>query len=124
MHHQNKISTDYRSLLSLTSLTAAEFFQLLEPFAELWPRYHWHPDLKGERRRLEKFSEHGSMSLKGRANKLFFLLLYLKHNPLQSYQALVFGMSQGKVSQWLKVLLPLLEQAYNYYPAGSPATCS
>jgi len=30
---------------------------------------------------------------------------------LQSYQAYTFGMSQGKVSQWLQVLLPLLEQA-------------
>jgi len=110
--HQPAINpTDYRSLLSLTSLTAAEFFQLLEPFDTLWQRYHAHYDLKGERRRIKKFSEHGSMSLKGSAHKLFFVLLYLKQNPLQSYQAFAFGMSQSKVSQWLRVLLPLLEQA-------------
>jgi hypothetical protein len=111
MHNQNKIPTNYRSMLSLTSLTAAEFFQLLEPFEELWQRYHALQDLKGERRRIEKFSEHSSMSLKGSACKLFFVLVYLKQNPLQDYHGFCFNMSQGKVSQWLKVLLPLLEQA-------------
>ena len=111
MHNQNRILTDYRFMLSLTSLTAAEFFQLLEVFAELWQRYHAHHDLQGKRRRIEKFSEHGSISLKGSLNKLFFVLVYLKQNPLQYYHGFTFGMSQGKVSQWLKVLLPLLEQA-------------
>jgi hypothetical protein len=111
MHNQKKIPTDYRSMLSLTSLTAAEFFELLVPFNELWQRYHAHYDLKGERRRIEKFSEHSSMSLKGSLDKLFFLLVYLKQNPLQHYQGFCFGMSQGKVSQWLQVLLPLLEQS-------------
>ena len=98
-------------MLSLTSLTTDEFFHLLSPFAELWQRYHAHHDLKGKRRRLEKFSEHDSMSLKGSPDKLFFVLVYLKQNPLQSYYGFTFGMSQSKVSQWLRVLLPLLEQA-------------
>jgi hypothetical protein len=111
MHNQDKLPSDYRSLLSLTSLTATEFFQLLEVFDRLWQRYHTYHDLKGERRRLKKYTEHRSMSLKGSASKLFFVLLYLKQNPLQSYQAFAYGMSQSKVSQWLQVLLPLLEQA-------------
>lgn len=51
------------------------------------------------------------MSLKGSAEKLFFVLVYLKQNPLQSYHGQLFQMSQGKVSHWLKVLLPLLEAA-------------
>lgn len=111
MHNQKKILTDYRFMLSLTSLTAAEFFQLLSLFDELWQRYHAHHDLQGKRRRIEKFSEHRSMSLKGSLDKLFFVLVYLKQNPLQVYHGFTFTMSQGKVSQWLKVLLPLLEQA-------------
>jgi hypothetical protein len=111
MPNPNKISTDYRFLLSLTSLTTAEFFQLLEPFDALWQRYHAHYDLKGKKRRIEKFSEHVSMSLKGSLDKLFFVLVYLKQHPLQSYYGFTFAMSQSKVSQWLKVLLPLLEQA-------------
>jgi hypothetical protein len=111
MDKQKRILTDYRSMLSLTSLTAAEFFELLEPFAELWQRYHAYHDLKGEPRRIQKFCEHSSMSIKGSLDKLFFVLVYLKQNPLQHYHGYTFGMSQGKVSQWLSVLLPMLEQA-------------
>ncbi|MGV3589346.1 MAG: transposase family protein [Adhaeribacter sp.] len=111
MHNQKKVLTDYRSILSLTSLTAAEFLEILVPFDELWQRYHTHYDLKGNRRRIQKFREHGSMSLQGSLDKLFFVLVFLKQNPLQHYQGFCFGMSQGKVSQWLQVLLPILEQA-------------
>jgi hypothetical protein len=57
MHNQNKVPTDYRSMLSLTSLRAGEFFQLLAVFNALWQRYHAHQDLKGDRRRIEKFTE-------------------------------------------------------------------
>lgn len=84
---------------------------LLLPFDALWQEYHRRFDLLGKSRRIEKFSEHSSMSLKGSTDKLFFLLVYLKQNPTQGYQAFTFSMSQGKVSQWLKVLLPLVERA-------------
>jgi hypothetical protein len=105
MHNQNKILTGYRPILRLTSLTAAEFFQLLAVIAALWQRYLAHHDLKGEHWRIEQFSEHVSMSLKGSIDKLFFVLIYLKHNPLQTYHGFTFDMSQ-----WLRVLLPILEQ--------------
>lgn len=111
MHNQKRILTDYRSMLSLTSLTATEFFELLAVFDTLWQGYHAHYDLKGKQRRITKFYEHGSMSLKGSIDKLFFVLVYLKQNPLQAYHGYSFDMSQGKVSQWLQVLLPLLQQA-------------
>ena len=111
MYNQKKVLTDYRSMLSLTSLTAAEFFELLAVFDNLWQRYHGQYDLKGARRRIKKYQEHDSMSLKGSLDKLFFVLLYLKQNPLQAYHGFCFGMSQGKVCQWLLVLLPLLEQS-------------
>ncbi|MGV3585464.1 MAG: transposase family protein [Adhaeribacter sp.] len=84
---------------------------MLAVFDNLWQRYHSQYDLKGERRCIKKYREHGSMSLQGSLDKLFFVLVYLKQNPLQHYHGLSFAMSQGKVSQWLKVLLPILEQA-------------
>ena len=111
MHNQKKVLTNYRSMLSLTSLTAAEFFELFAVFDELWQRYHAQYDLKGEQRQIKKYREHGSMSLQGSLDKLFFVLVYLKQNPLQHYHGFSFGMSQGKVSQWLRVLLPLVEQS-------------
>lgn len=98
-------------MLSLTSLTAAEFLDLLVHFQAVWQAYHPHFDLQGRRRRINKFSEHSSMSLKGSVQKLFFVLVYLKQHPTQAYHGCLFSMSQGKVSQWLKLLLPLLEQA-------------
>lgn len=98
-------------MLSLTSLTAGEFFELLSYFDSVWQAYHEQKDLQGRRRRIRKFAEDERMSLKGSGSKLLFVLIYLKQNPLQCYQGLAFNMSQGKVSQWLNVLLPLLERA-------------
>jgi hypothetical protein len=39
------------------------------------------------------------------------VLIDLKNNPLQSCHGMPFNMSQGKVSQWLNVLLAILEEA-------------
>ena len=114
---------DYRFVLSLTSLKTEEFLELLSHFHPLWQRHHRHHDLQGRPRRIAKYSEHASMSLRGSARKLFFVLVCLKQNPLQCYHALAFQMSQGKVSQWLKALLPLLEQALHrmqQQPARTP----
>lgn len=88
-----------------------EFIELLSHFDQLWQRYHAHHDLQGKGRRIEKSREDESMSLKGSGIKLLFVLIYLKNNPLQSYHALTFNMSPGKVSQWFGILLPLVEEA-------------
>lgn len=107
----NENLTDHRFMLSLTSLTAAEFFDLLPYFDREWQLFHAQVDLQGHRRCIKKFTEDERISLKGSSNKLLFVLIYLKQNPLQCYQGLAFNMSQGKVSQWLKILLPVLEAA-------------
>ena len=111
MQNTKLSQTDNRFMLSLTSLKAEEFLELLPHFDLLWQRYHAQYDLQGKPRRIEKSKEHDSMSLKGSIMKLLFVLIYLKNNPLQSYHGMVFNMSQGKVSQWLNVLLPLLEES-------------
>jgi hypothetical protein len=111
MQYLESSQTNYRFMLSLTTLKAEEFFELLPHFDLLWQRYHRYYDLQGRRRQLEKRTEHGSMSLKGSSIKLLFVLIFLKNNPLQCYHGLIFNMSQGKVSQWLHILLPVLEEA-------------
>ncbi|CAN5920433.1 hypothetical protein BH24BAC1_BH24BAC1_35270 [soil metagenome] len=65
-------------------------------FDQVWQANHPYFDLQGKRRRIEKFSEHASTGLKGSAQKLFFVLVYLKENPTQVYHAALFSMSQGK----------------------------
>lgn len=101
----------HRQLLSLTSLQANEFMAVLVEFDKLWQQFHRHNDLKGEQRRVPKFKEHADISLRGSHDKLLFILVYLKQNPTQHYHGVMFSMSQGKVSQWVKLLLPLLKKS-------------
>lgn len=110
MQRNNKEEPHYRQLLSLTSLEAEEFMAVLAVFDQLWKQYyHWH-DLKGEKRKVPKYEEHADISLQGSGEKLLFILIYMKENPTQAYHGAMFEMCQGKVSQWVKLLLPLLEQ--------------
>lgn len=101
----------YRYLLKLTTLSIKEFIQLLSCFQSAWEAFHRRHDLKGDLRKLPKYKEHSSMSLKGSKEKLLFVLVYLSQNPTQEHHGVLFDMSQGKVSQWLKVLIPLLKES-------------
>lgn len=99
------------NLLSLTSLHPAEFMRLLSVFDPLCCTYFQYHSLEGAPRRVPKFKEDERCSLKGSQQKLLFILIYLKENPRQHYQGLLFGIQQPGVSKWVKLLLPLLEKA-------------
>ena len=45
------------------------------------------------------------------ADKLLFILTYLKQNPIQEVQGQLFGMSQSHANTWIHVLHPVLNQA-------------
>jgi len=45
------------------------------------------------------------------ADKLLFILTYLKQNPIQEVQGQLFGMSQAHANKWIHVLHPVLNQA-------------
>ena len=45
------------------------------------------------------------------ADKLLFILTYLKQNPIQEVQGQLFGMSQSNANKWIHVLHPVLNQA-------------
>lgn len=101
----------YRYLLKLTTISLKEFMQLLSCFQPVWEAFHQRHDLQGALRKLPKYKEHETMSLQGSKEKLLFVLVYLSQNPTQEYHGVLFGMSQGKVSQWLKILIPLVEKS-------------
>lgn len=82
---------------------------LLRFFAPLCERYYQYHDFKGESRSMPRRKERSDSSLKGALNKLLFILSYMKENATQAYHGVLFGMSQGKVSIWVKQLAPLLE---------------
>lgn len=97
------------NFLALTSLTVPEFEYLLKHFTPLWEAYYKYHTLEGKKRILPAFQEHGNALLKGTDQKLFFLLVYLKNNPLQTFQATTFGLSQPKVSKIYRALLAILD---------------
>jgi hypothetical protein len=94
--------------LALTSLKPCEFDNLLSFFSPICEKYFEYHDVFGKKRKFQKFKEAQNSSLYGSSAKLFFILVCLKTNTLQELLGTLFDLSQGKVSQWLKVLLPLL----------------
>ncbi len=70
-------------------------------------------NFEGKLRDIPKYKEDSRSSLKGSANKLYFILTYLKENPNQQYHGELFGMSYPRVSKWVSLLIPLLEKALN-----------
>ena len=45
-------------------------------------------------------------------DRLLFILVYLKTNPLQVAHGLMFGLPQGKTNQWIHLLLSVLRNAF------------
>jgi Helix-turn-helix of DDE superfamily endonuclease len=45
------------------------------------------------------------------ADKLLFILTYLKQNPIQEVQGQLFGMSQALANKWIHLLHTVLNQA-------------
>lgn len=105
------VSKNPKQFLSLTTLKIEEFEQLLQYFEPRWDGYYRYHTLEGERRKHPRTKEHGNARLQGTAQKLFFLLVYLKKNELQEHQAASFGISQSKVSRIVRILMPILNKA-------------
>lgn len=105
----DSIKDNPRQFIAFTSLNQAEFMVLLQFFAPLCERYYQYHDFKGESRSMPRTKERSDSSLNGALDKLLFILSYMKENATQAYHGVLFGMSQGKVSMWIKQLAPLLE---------------
>jgi len=45
------------------------------------------------------------------ADKLLFILTYVKQNPIQEVQGQLFGMSQSNANKWIHLLHPVLNRA-------------
>lgn len=101
-----------REFLSMTSIYIEEFDYLLTFFRPLWYKFYRTRTTTGERR-VSVFNgfRKDTPTLASVEDKLFFMLVYMKMNPLQTFQAVSFGLSQSKVSAWIKILLPLLKTA-------------
>ncbi|KAA9349239.1 transposase family protein [Larkinella humicola] len=59
---------------------------------------------------MPRFQPQANEILADPAQQLFFLLVCLKNNPLQQFQAALFDLFQGSVSTMIRRLLALLNQ--------------
>jgi hypothetical protein len=108
--------------LDFTSLTLDEFQQLVPPFEAAFQAHMAAWRLEGKPRTARQLSVYTNCPLPTPADRLFFLLTYLKTYSLQVVQGRLFGMGQSKAKQWIHVLLPVLLAALR--PLGDAPTRS
>lgn len=113
------------TFLALTSVNTALFDEILEYFTDAHDEYfRWH-DVKGNK--LSRQRSHVIQSnspLPTVAERLFFILVYLKNNPTQEYQGASFGMSQQQCGQWVHTLTEILRMALDDAGMLPPSTAS
>ncbi len=64
--------------------------------------------LDGKPRVGREYQTYSNCPLPTPEDRLLFILVYLKNNPLQVIQGELFGMPQNKTNQWIHTLLPVL----------------
>src|SRR5499426_1564012 len=107
----NELKTTPREFLASTGLKRDEFEQLLPAFRAAYEK-KYPPDLTQEGTpRQRQFGGGATGALPAIEDKLFFILVYQKTNPLQTMHGLQFGMSQPQAHFWIHRLLPVLQHA-------------
>lgn len=108
-HRQSyaQISSESR-LLALTGLNHGAFMALCTAFESHWQAYISVYRLNGSKRQ-RRLSKKETDVFPSVEDKVFFLLKYLKTNPLQEELAHDFAMSQPQANMWIHALLPVLQ---------------
>ena len=99
-------------VLDMTSLTIDEFQALLPDFEQAFQAHMAQWRLDGKPRIARRYTTYANCPLPTPEDRLLFILVYLKTNPLQVAHGLMFGLPQGKANQWIHVLLPVLRNAF------------
>jgi Helix-turn-helix of DDE superfamily endonuclease len=94
--------------LDFTSLTLAEFQQLVPPFETAFQCHMAAWRMDGKPRTARRFTVYNNCPLPTPEDQLLFILTYVKTYTLQVVQRRLFGMVQGKANQWIHALLPAL----------------
>lgn len=99
-----------REFLAATGLTQEEFEILLPNFETAYEKlYPSALTFDGkERQRLIGGGVTGKLAKFD--NRLLFILVYHKTNPLQTMHGLHFGLSQAQTNYWIHRLLPVLQE--------------
>jgi Helix-turn-helix of DDE superfamily endonuclease len=96
-------------VLDVTSLTVDEFQRLVPPFEAAFQTHMAQWRLDGRPRTARRYTTYQNCPLPTPADRLLFILVYLKTYPLPVVQGRLFGMGQSKAQQWLHVLWVVLQ---------------
>jgi hypothetical protein len=99
------------SVRAMTGLTPQEFTALLPHFERAFLAYMEDHTIDGQPRTNRRYSTYDTSPLPTMADKLLFILTYLKQNPIQEVQGQLFGMSQANANKWIHLLHTVLNQA-------------
>ena len=99
------------SLRAMTGFTEQEFTAFLPIFEHAWLAYMADHTLDGHPRTSRRYSPYETSPLPTMADKLRFILTYVKQNPIQALQGQLFGMSQPNANKWIHLLHTVLNQA-------------
>jgi hypothetical protein len=101
------LKANSQTISAHTGLSKEEFEALTKEFTKAIETYLHYYTLEGLVRQRAYKSRTNSV-LPTTADKLLFILMFLKTNPLQEVHATSFGMNQPQASKWLKLLSKLL----------------
>jgi Helix-turn-helix of DDE superfamily endonuclease/DDE superfamily endonuclease len=107
----NTLKNRPRDFLAATGLTLEEFEKLLPAFQAAYAILYPHTLTCTGKPRQRRAGGGVKGVLHRYDDKLLFILVYQKTNPLQTMHALQFGLSQPQANYWLHQLLPVLQQA-------------
>ena len=107
--YYDKIRHRHSQVLAATGLTPVEFDALLVTFKYHWDEYYSHFTLEGKVRQRISYNRKTSV-LPLLQDKMFFILVYLKTNPLQELHAVQFEMTQPQANRWIHLLSEILRR--------------
>lgn len=99
------------SLRAMTGLTDTEFQALLPHVEQAFETYLGTRTIDGQPRTSRRYRAYVTCPLPAMADKLLFILSYVKHHPIQELQGQLFGMSQSNANKWIHLLHAVLNQA-------------
>src|SRR5712692_249297 len=111
MMNYNKLQNRPREFLAATGVPLAEFEKVLPAFQAAYDK-KYPPDrtLDGQTRQ-RRAGAGAKGKLPSWTDKLLFILVYQKTNPLQTMHGLQCNVSQSQTNYWLHHLWPVLQQA-------------
>jgi len=100
-----------REFLAATGLTHTEFARLLPAFATAYAALYPSGQTLEGKPRQRRVGGGATGALPQMEDKLLFILVFQKTNPLQTMHGLQFHLSQPQTNYWIHHLLPVLQCA-------------